>query len=201
MAERQKSHGLSDEDLRAWAREHLVYEAQMFAYAAVELGRLQDKPRDHRSNSLLECFAVHTRCLRDFLWHDRKDRHMDAFAADFCAPGIWKSERGDIPPALKEVKDRNRLGREVMHLTYFRAAVPAEIKDWPVSDIVHEIVTALDSFTLFALPSRLDEDTANALEQLTNPLPPGVGPESVATGIQVPYSGGTISLDDFTVGS
>ena len=197
-----QGHGLTDSQLRAWAREHLVYEARMFAFSAVELAKLADGPRDHRSNSLLECFAVHTRCLRDFLWHDRKNaRPMDAFATDFCASGVWESQRDEMPPTLKTINDRKRLGREVMHLSYHRAGVPADVKDWPVSYIVHEIVGALNTFIVFALPSRLDQEAAEALTVLTEPLPPGVGPISVATGIQVPYAGGTIDLGDFEVGS
>jgi hypothetical protein len=173
----------------------------MLAYAAVELAKRRDLQRDPESNVLLEAFAIHTRCLRDFLFGERGRHAMDAFAADFCAPGAWKAIRGEVPPALKEVDDRNRLGREVVHLTYERAAVPAEIKDWPVSDIVREIVEALDAFAVEALPERLDDETRQALSDLESPPPSGVGPISVATGIHVPYTGGTIDFPDFQIGS
>lgn len=106
-----------------------------------------------------------------------------------------------MPPALAEIDDRNRLGREVVHLTYERSPVAAEIKDWPVSDIVREIVEALDDFVLEALPERLDDETQQALSDLESPLPPGVGPISVATAIQVPCTGGTIDFPDFQIGS
>lgn len=110
----------------------------MLAYAAVELAKRRDLPRDQESNVLLEAFAIHTRCLREFLFGRRGHHSMDAFASDFCAPGALEALRGDVPPALAEIDDRNRLGREVVHLTYERSAVPAEIKDWPVSEIVRE---------------------------------------------------------------
>jgi hypothetical protein len=126
---------------------------------------------------------------------------MDAIASDFCAPGAWESVRDEVPPALAEIDDRNRLGREVVHLTYERSAVPMEIKDWPVSDIVREIVHAIDDFALEALPERLDDETQQALTDLESSPPPGVGPISVATAIQVPYTGGTIEFPDFHVGS
>jgi hypothetical protein len=106
-----------------------------------------------------------------------------------------------VPPALSEIDDRNRIGREVVHLSYERSAVPAEIKDWPVSDVVRELVEALDEFALKALPERLDEETRVALTDLASSPPPGVGPVSVATAIQVPYGGGTIDFPDFHLGS
>jgi hypothetical protein len=173
----------------------------MLAYTAVELAKRRDLPRDQESNVLLEAFAIHTRCLRDFLFGSRHHHPMDAFASDFCAPDAWAHARDEVPPALAEIDDRNRLGREVVHLTYERSAVPAEIKDWPVSDIVQELVYALDDFALEALPERLDDETRRALTDLERSPPPGVGPISVATAIQVPYSGGTIDFPDFHVGS
>ncbi len=173
----------------------------MLAYTAVELAKRGDLPRDQESNVLLEAFAIHARCLRDFLFGRRGRYAMDAFASDFCAPGGWDQARGEVPRALAEVDDRNRLGREVVHLTYERSAVPAEIKDWPVSAIVQELVYALDDFALEALPERLDDETRQALTNLQNSPPPGVGPISVATAIQVPYTGGTIDFPDFHVGS
>lgn len=173
----------------------------MLAYTAVELAKRRELPRDLESNVLLEAFAIHTRCLRDFLFGQRGRHAMDSFAADFCAPGVWEEARGEVPPSLAEIDDRNRLGREVVHLTYERSAVPAEIKDWPVSDIVREIVEALDNFAFEALPERLDDETRQALTDLESSPPPGVGPISVATAIQVPYTGGTIDFPDFRVGS
>ncbi len=89
----------------------------------------------------------------------------------------------------------------MVHLTYERAAVPAEIKDWPVSDIVRELVETLDGFALEALPQRLDDETRGVLRELDGAPPPGVGPLSVATAIQIPYTGGTIEFPDFSVGS
>jgi hypothetical protein len=192
---------LSDADLARWAREHLVYEGKMLAYTAVELAKRRDLPRDQESNVLLEAFAIHTRCLREFLFGRRGRHPMDAFASDFCAPGAWEETQGEVPPALAEIDDRNRLGREVVHLTYERSAVPAEIKDWPVSDIVREVVEALDDFALAALPDRLDDETRQALTDLESSPPAGVGPISVATAIQVPYTGGTIDFPDFQIGS
>lgn len=141
-----RTHGLTDAELRDWAREHLVYEARMLAYAAVELSKIADEPRSMRSNALLESFAVHVRCLRDFLFGERGGGRYgarDAHATDFLPEG---SEPPEIPDALKDVDKRRRLGREVVHLSYDRNDVAPEVKDWPVSEIVTELLTALWEF-------------------------------------------------------
>jgi hypothetical protein len=83
----------------------------MLAFTAVRLAERQGIPRDPESNALLESFAVHVRCLRDFLWGDRTHHQpMDAVAADFCEPGKWERERGELPPALAEIDARKRVG-------------------------------------------------------------------------------------------
>jgi hypothetical protein len=200
-ADQTVSAPISDEDLTRWAREHLVYEGKMLAYTAIRLSEIFDRPRDQESNLLLEGFAIHTRCLRDFLWGRRTPRQpMDAFAVDFCTPGAWELKRGSVPPALSEMDNRKRLGREVVHLSYLRLEVPADIKDWPVSEIVREILDGLYDFAFEALPARVDDDTRRTLTDLASPSP-GVGPLSVATGMDYQYTGGTIELPDFVAGS
>jgi hypothetical protein len=189
---------LSDEELARWAQEHLVYEVRMFAYAAIKLDERRDMPRDHESNVLLEVFAVHTRCLMEFFWGCRRNHQMDAFAADFC-DGDWPLAWDSLPSALASVERDKRLGREVVHLSYERSNVPSGAKDWPISEIVEEIVEVLFEFINFANRDRLDADT---LEALQFPLGKAkVGPQSVATGIVQGYTGGTIEVSDFTTGS
>ncbi len=190
---------LPDEELTRWAREHLVYEVRMFAYAALRLDEIRDRPRDHASNVLLEAFAVHTRCLMEFLWGRRRSHHMDAFASDFCDEGGWDFTWEDLPPTLASLTEDRRFGQEVAHLSYERSNVPPNTKDWPISEIVHEIVEALQEFSICALPTRLDIDTRDAME-----FPAGeskAGPVSVASQIVRPYTGGTIEVADFTIGS
>lgn len=62
-------------------------------------------------------------------------------------------------------------------------------------------VEALSDFAFEAMPERLDDETREALTDLESFPPPGVGPISVATAIQVPLHGGTIDFPDFQVGS
>jgi hypothetical protein len=87
-----------------------------------------------------------------------------------------------------------------VHLGYHGLEVPAAIKDWPVSEIVREILDGLYDFAFEALPERLDDDTRRTLTDLASPSP-GVGPLSVATGMDYRYTGGTIDLPDFVAGS
>jgi hypothetical protein len=194
---------ISDQDLTRWAREHLVYEARMLAFTAIRLAERHGIPRNPESNALLESFVVHVRCLRDFLWGDRNDRQpMDAFATDFCEEGKWESERGAVPPAITEIDERNRAGREVVHLSYHRLGVEAAAKDWEVSEVYMEIEAALAKFAILALPSRLDDKTREALQE---PMEhdSAVGPASVATGATygLAVRGGTVEFPGFHAGS
>lgn len=181
---------LSDEDLLRWAREHLVYEGRMLAFTAVRLAERQGSSADPESNTLLESFVVHVRCLRDFLWGDRKGQHKwDAFAADFCEPGEWERERGEVPSALAEIDELNRAGREVVHLSYHRLTIEAASKDWDCGDIYGEIADVLGHFAVVAKPSRLDRKTSDALLDLPAHSA-GVRPASVATGAVYGLSSG-----------
>lgn len=116
------------------------------------------------------------------------DHKFDAFAADFCALGVWEREGGERPPVLAAVHNRQRLGREIMHLSYHRLDVPAETKDWPVGQITMAILEALRKLADLALPERMDEGTRSALRRLS-PLPAAVVTTSSST---ASYRGGTI---------
>lgn len=183
-------HELSDSQLRKWASEHLVYEARMLTYAAVELANRESAPPDQRSNVLLESFAIHVRCLSDLLWGKRrKDKPKDAFAFDFCEEGVWVQEVGtERPAALEEIGTRWRVGREVAHLTYHRSVSAPEPKEWPVGDLLNEITDALHDLTLYALPTRMDTPTRTALQDPSDHSK-GIGPVSVATGAMIEYTG------------
>jgi hypothetical protein len=187
---------ISDEKLTIWAREHLVYEGVMLAHTARRVAELVHAPRDAESNMVVECFAIHVRCLDDFLWASRGDRHeLDAFAADFCAPGVWERERGKRPPALIEVRTRSRTGREIVHLSYHRLDVPAATKDWPVGEIAKGIIDALDVLAAHALPERLDDRTRAALRSLSTPTHVSASP---STATHVGYTGGTVPFQNWS---
>jgi hypothetical protein len=169
-----------DDELTAWARRHLVYEVRMLVASAVELSK--HDTANPQSNAFLESFLIHARCLRDFLWGTRSKRHgQDAFAQDFCEPGTWESERGEVPPALTEIGGRRRMGRELAHLTYHRTDVSPNAKHWACGDVCFEIIEALDQLSFLARPDTMDADTRQALIYPQSHFP-GVGPPSVALG-------------------
>ncbi len=105
-----------DDTLREWADEHLVYEADMMRYAARRLRELGDDAGEER-NGIIESFAIHVRCLGEFLWYGPSAQHEgDARAVFFCADDVWGT--GALPPLLAKV-DR-RVGKEIVHLTFGR---------------------------------------------------------------------------------
>jgi hypothetical protein len=172
----------TDENLRAWADEHLLYEARMLQRAAREIR----KPR--RTNMEIESFAVHARCLTEFLWREPSEHHPDdARAVHFCEPGVWANLRGsDPPPGVAVVGGKT--ARYVVHLTYGRFGITEEAKRWDAPLIVAEIANALGEFARVALPSRLSNKARQELEDFANrsaakpgPGAPGVRP--VATSL------------------
>jgi hypothetical protein len=71
-----------DQALTAWAKEHLVYEVDMLVFALERLA--EEQPESRGANLALESFAVHARCLFEFLWCKAKPKwDDDAFASDF----------------------------------------------------------------------------------------------------------------------
>ncbi len=188
---------VSDSDMMVWAREHLVYEGRMLAFATVRLAERHGVSRDPESNVLLEAFVMHARCLRDFLWGEPKSQQPnDAFAADFCAPGRWNQERGSIPLILARDGLLHRAGREVAHLSYRRLAVGADSKDWSCREIYDEIAAALQRLAVTALPTRLDEPTRRALHDLLEHRS-GVSVPALALGA---VHAATVAFPGFTVG-
>jgi hypothetical protein len=167
---------ISPDRLREWAKEHLMYEVSTLVYATAELGNTPEQ-RSARENTLLESFAVHARCLNDFLWHDRSDKKpRDAFAADFCAPGDWERVRDDLPQtALEDVRARRRFGREIMHLTYDRIDGDGEDKRWLCGAVMLEVAGALREFAARSLADRLDAESRESLLVLRETLEPDPG--------------------------
>ena len=157
----------SREELMRWAHEHLVYEARMLMHSVQKV--TDTSVSDPDRNAFIESFAIHVRCLRDFLWRDTRPKNgpEDALASDFCAAGAWAKARPELPDALREIEGkRNRIGREIVHLTYDRLDIDAEAKKWPMGELLRGIADALACFSDIADPERLDEPTRKALASL-----------------------------------
>ena len=61
----------------------------MAIMTARRVAELVHAPRDAESNMVVECFAIHVRCLDDFLWASRSDRHEQ------CRSGDVPGRRGE----------------------------------------------------------------------------------------------------------
>jgi hypothetical protein len=146
------------DEMKEWADEHLVYEAQMLRHAGERLHQLGGTPSQER-NMAIEAFAVHARCLREFLWHRTAPRKDDARAFQFC--NSWKPGRG---PRINV-----RINKEIVHMTYSRKSELAD-KGWDVEKIFKSIAAKLREFSSVARSTHLDEGTRNELVALTEPM-------------------------------
>src|SRR5204862_6642797 len=91
-------------------------------------------------NALLESFGVHNRNLIDFLWLDRPMKDTDAIARDWIEG--W--EPPEMSERLANVKDR--VGKEMVHLSYNRLDVPEDEKGWTVLGIGPEVIGGFGRF-------------------------------------------------------
>lgn len=159
-------------------------------------------------NAFMESCAIHIRCLRDFLWGQRRPHNPeDAFASDFCDQGVWETGRPPLPAAVNAIEGkRQRIGREIVHLTYHRLDIKAETKDWDLTELMRAIAEGLHEFAKMAKPERLHPKTRQVLALTPKDYRVLVasdndesGPSLVAASI--PVTGGTVAFDGFTAGS
>jgi hypothetical protein len=186
-----------------WAHEHLVYEAAMLSHAVDKFASKQLSDQDH--NAFLESFAIHVRCLRDFLWGSRKRNNPeDAFAFDFCDSEVWEQARPPLPDALRAIEaERRRIGREIVHLTYYRLDIEAETKDWDLTALMAAIAKGLHKFAEVAKEERLHPKTREALALtpedyrvlVTRDQDHG---EPILVAAPIPVTGGSIAFHEFT---
>lgn len=156
-------HERTNKELAEWADEHLVYEVDMLVFALERLIEVQPETLD--SNLALESFAVHARCLFEFLWGKPNPTYdNDAFASDFS--NEWNGRRDAIPEHLAEVKDRKRFGQEVFHLTYNRVSGSDEKKIWLCGQMGLEIALILKLFAELARPEALSDRTRARLSSI-----------------------------------
>jgi len=161
------------DELRSFAREHLVYEVWM-------LGGLTDRllevlEHDERvgerdldwldmvtRNALVEAFTIHARLLIHFLYEPSQVRADDALARHYVQEGEW------TPPELTGELEQvgRRVGKGVAHLTYDRLLVTEETKGWRYGRI-WEDATALRAFAGQASSELLPADVAERIGELT----------------------------------
>lgn len=131
---------------------HLHYEIKMFRMLGYAL--LSGIAKDGwLSDALLECFLLHTRCLIDFLYNDNP-KEDDIVAGDyFDSQHEWAASRPRATELLIDTKQR--INKELSHLTYRRIDTEFSAKDWPIASIVNDLSLALDKFVHGASPNCL----------------------------------------------
>src|SRR5215467_13998641 len=129
------------------AAEHLLYEVRMFDLTARQLtsGGFGDGVV---RNALLESFAIHTRTLRQVFFPQNPGADEILAAHYFDNPSAWAKPRGKLPEALSNVKDR--VGKEIVHLTYDRLDVGPEAKGWKIQEIWKAMTSVIDVFVQHA---------------------------------------------------
>ncbi len=176
MVPQAKSPSLSQAELPSWALEHLLYEFGMLRETAQKLGNRHHSDDGIVENALLESFTVHARTLLDFFYGERR-KPDDALAADFFDGNIWERSRPKLSGRLGEVN--RRVGKEIAHLTYYRANVPRDAKGWQIIPMYLELASVVSLFV------RLVPEQAVGREflEVAIPLMPTDKPVRELTGI------------------
>jgi hypothetical protein len=137
------------------ASEHLAYEVQALRRTRDHLATLAQPPRTEEErrevNVYTESFTVHARGLTDFLYPPRSARESDVFAWHYCPD--WPTIGGTIPKILEEA--RERVGREIVHLTYGRLDITPAKKRWFLAHVSKPIEAALVRLVRHADPARM----------------------------------------------
>jgi hypothetical protein len=154
----------SEDELREYACEHVLYEISHFIRAAqaVEAARAGLFPM----NFAIEVFALHLRNLLDF-FVPRQARKTDACARHFHKE--W--EEPELNLYLREA--RWMADKHVAHLTTGRTG-DIDFKVWAVEPIVRSLVPIIERFTNGAdlVSERFREQVADRLAELPPPRDP-----------------------------
>lgn len=150
----------SEEELREYAREHVLYEITHFVRAsqAIEAARAGLFPM----NFAIEVFALHVRNLLDFF------APRNARATDACARHFYKEWRApELSAYLKEA--RQMADKHVAHLTTDRTSDIA-LKTWAIEPIVYSLVPIIESFASGA--QLVDDSFRQLVTERISELPP-----------------------------
>jgi hypothetical protein len=152
--------------LSRFAEEHLLYEAGMLYEVT---GKLMNRHHEDDSvvqNALLESFGIHNRNLIDFLWLDRPIKDTDAIARDWIEG--WQAP--EMSERLAKVK--NRVGKEMVHLSYIRLDGPEDDKGWSVLGIGPEVIGAFSKFATEVPDDLVPEGWRGRAYAATGTVPP-----------------------------
>jgi hypothetical protein len=166
-------------ELTRFAQEHLAYEVKTLHDLTQRLIEVleHDEKAGKRDldyldlatrNAQVESFAIHARNLLDFLYTPASVRADDVLAEHYVAD--WRPP--ELTAALSAI--RPRVGKEIAHLTYHRAKVQVEAKNWNYGRIWLDMATVLRKFAGEARPELMPTNVREPIRELTqrkNSLP------------------------------
>jgi hypothetical protein len=137
-------HALTDDQLKAYAEEHLQYEYEMLIWsAAILIPLVHYKDEGHLpwafNNGLLNTFAIHARNLICFIYSSSccSVFPTDIVLEDYVEPSIIKEHRPPISGVLQEVI--TKANKQVAHLTLERIEYEQGGKRWNFGEIAIQI--------------------------------------------------------------
>jgi hypothetical protein len=143
---------LTDQELRDYSKEQVVYEFWMFRAVGEALLAPVQMSQALR-NALIESFAIHLRNLIDFFYPTQVQAD-DVIAAEFFDdPKQWEKLSS---VSLTLFSARVRAHKEVSHLTRKRIAGAPPEKGWGIGHLIDEIKRVLTQFVVFASPDKID---------------------------------------------
>jgi hypothetical protein len=115
------------------ASDDLYYELTMLKSTAQKLESTKNEPRGVVENALLESFAIHARCLIQFLYGKEKEEYV---TASHYVDG-W------IPTKTNALgRTVGRASEEIVHLSFKRVNLWDEAKKWDLYEIEKQISEA-----------------------------------------------------------
>jgi hypothetical protein len=148
-------------DLAAFAKEHLSYEAKMFAMSRDR--HFYGVAQGLDLNVFLESCILHLRNLIDF-FYPTKVHPDDVIAMDY-APN-WDTQCPPISSVLKVARKRAR--KELARLTTARKTPSSPDKDWDFGSVSKEMKPVIDAFIRLAHPGTLPSETVTALNAVAS---------------------------------
>jgi hypothetical protein len=107
---------------------------------------LQNPNTQFEQNVYLECFLLHVRNLRDFLYSKQKKCRDDIIAKDFYDTEVECRQRIGKKPAILLGDFTKRINKKLAHLSYFRGKEPEEEKGWKIDEIYNAMMPAIKNF-------------------------------------------------------
>ncbi len=169
-------HSLTDDQLKAYADEHLQYEFDMLTWSAAILGFLAAFRESGAlpwaiNNGLLNTFAIHARNLIDFLYSRSrgKDRASDVIVEDYIQEDTLPGLLPTMSPLLEETL--TKANKQVAHLTKERVEYGRSGKEWKFIEVAKEIRNAFAAIAPHLPASKVSDALRRKLLQRNVEIP------------------------------